>query len=168
MFIYIVYVVYGDYIYMLSKKAKYALKAALSLAREYRRAPVLISNLSKEEDIPKKFLEQILLDLKNHGLLQSKTGKGGGYILSKSPDSITFGQILRIVDGPIAPVPCVSKTDYAKCPECKNEISCGIRLVMQDLYKAMSGVLDNASLSDTLERSEIACRTAAEVPMYHI
>jgi Rrf2 family protein len=165
---YIVDAVYGESVYMISKKAKYALKATLSLAREYKRAPVLISDLAREEDIPKKFLEQILLDLKNHGLLRSKTGKGGGYILSKSPDSITFGQILRIIDGPMAPVPCVSKTAYAKCPECKKEMSCGIRMIMNDLHTAMSDVLDNASLSDALERSETAIRNAAEVPMYHI
>lgn len=153
---------------MISKKAKYALKATLLLAREYKQRPVLISDLAREEEIPKKFLEQILLDLKNHGLLQSKSGKGGGYTLSKSPKSITFGQILRIIDGPLAQVACVSKTAYSKCPECKNEVSCSIRLVMMDLHEAMSEVLDNATLSDALERSEIASREANGVLMYNI
>src|SRR6202044_2433950 len=114
---------------MLSKKSKYALKAMMVLAKEYGQGPVLISDLAQREGIPRKFLELILLELKNHGLLQSKKGKGGGYFLAKPPNTIAAGQIVRIVDGPIAPLPCVSRTAYMRCDECPDERTCPIRLV---------------------------------------
>ncbi len=93
---------------MLSKKSKYALKAMMVLAKEYGQGPVLISDLAQREDIPRKFLELILLELKNQGLLQSKKGKGGGYFLRRDPQMISVGHIVRVLDGPIAPLPCVS------------------------------------------------------------
>lgn len=101
---------------MLSKKAKYGLKAMILLAQHYDQGPLLISEIAQKEAIPKKFLELILLELKKHGLLHSKKGKGGGYTLAKSPDTIKMGNIVRTLDGPLAPLPCVSVTAYAKCP----------------------------------------------------
>ncbi len=94
---------------MVSKRAKYALKALKQLASQYGRGPVLISWLSDQEKIPKRFLEAILLDLRNHGLLYSQTGKGGGYMLRVEPECVSLAQVIRIIDGPIAPTPCVSK-----------------------------------------------------------
>jgi Rrf2 family protein len=153
---------------MLSMKAKYGLLAVLALARESGKKLVLISELAERENIPKKFLEQILRELKNHGILESKIGKGGGYYLSKEPRSITVGQIVRIIDGTLAPVPCVSQTAYAKCKECKDEASCPIRLVMKDVRDAISEILDGTTLAEALERSERIVQTRKDIVMYHI
>jgi Rrf2 family protein len=137
---------------MLSKKSKYALKAMLVLAKEYGQGPVLISDLARRENIPHKFLELILLDLKNQGLLQSKKGKGGGYFLGREPHLITVGNIVRVLDGPIAPLPCVSQTAYMRCRECRNERSCGIRIVMKEVRDATAKIMDSTSLSDMLKQ----------------
>jgi Rrf2 family protein len=137
---------------LISKKTKYGLKALLYLARQYDNGPILIADLAREENIPKKFLEAILLALKNNGILQSKKGKGGGYYLGRHPSKITFGQAIRIMEGPLAPVPCVSETAYAKCSECENEVTCGIRLVMKDVRDAIARILDGTSLADALEK----------------
>ena len=135
---------------MLSHKAKYGLKAAFYLARYYEKGPVLISDLAQAEYIPKKFLEHILLELKKHGILYSRMGKGGGYHLSKSPDKIYLGQIIRVLDGPLAPVPCVSKSAYVRCIECKDERTCEIRKVMKHVRDATAKILDNTSLADAM------------------
>ncbi len=137
---------------MLSRKAKYALKATLMLAREHGQGPVLISEIAQKEKIPKKFLELILLDLKNHGILQSKKGKGGGYFLGKSPESITFGAVVRIMDGPLALIPCVSLTAYRKCDDCIDEKTCGIWLIMQEVRDNTARVLDGTTIRDVLNR----------------
>jgi Rrf2 family protein len=139
---------------MLSNKAKYALRALFALSKKYDQGPVLISNLAAEEGIPKKFLELILLELKNQGILQSKKGKGGGYFLGKNPDSITLGQVIRILDGPLAPLPCVSQIAYRKCEECEDEATCGIRIVMKEVRDATARILDSASLAAVLGRVE--------------
>jgi Rrf2 family protein len=153
---------------MLSKKAKYGLRAMLYLAREKGRGPILISELAKQERIPKKFLEQILLELKNRGLLQSKMGKGGGYYLNKSPQSISFGQLIRYFDGPLAPVPCVSKNFYSRCEECGDEETCAIRLVMKDVRDSIAEILDKTSLKEALERSAAAAKETDSSFMYYI
>ena len=139
---------------MLSKKSKYALKAMLVLAKEYGQGPVLISDLARRENIPHKFLELILLELKNQGLLQSKKGKGGGYFLGREPHRISVGNIVRVLDGPIAPLPCVSQTAYMRCRECRNERSCGIRIVMKEVRDATAKIMDSTSLSDMLKQVE--------------
>lgn len=138
---------------MLSKKAKYALQALLQLAEEYDRGPVLIADLAEREGIPKKFLELILLELRNQGILQSKKGKGGGYFLGKPPKAISLGQVIRILDGPLAPLPCVSQTAYMKCQECQDEETCGIRLVMKQVRDATAKILDTTSLADVAQRT---------------
>jgi Rrf2 family protein len=137
---------------LLSKKAKYALKGMLILSQHYGEGPILISDIAQGEHMPRKFLELILLELKNHGLLQSKKGKGGGYFLAKPPNVINIGQIVRIVDGPIAPLPCVSRTAYMRCDECADERTCPIRLVMKDVRDATAKILDSATLADMIER----------------
>ncbi len=141
---------------MLTKKTKYALKALLLLAREYDRGPVLIADLAQRERIPRKFLELILLDLKNHGILRSKKGKGGGYMLNKSPAAINLGQVIRVLDEPIALLPCVSQSAYQPCEECLDEASCRIRLVMKDVRDATTEILDNTSLADLMRRGDAA------------
>jgi len=133
---------------MLTKKAKYALKAALYLARRGPAGPVLIADIAADERIPKKFLESILLAMKQHGLLVSRKGRGGGYALARPPEQVSFGEIVRIMDGPLAPVPCVSATAYRGCGECLSEKDCEIRGVMQRVRDAISGVLDATSLAD--------------------
>ena len=137
---------------MLNKKTKYGLHALIHLAKRYSQGSVLITDLAKEEKIPKKFLEAILLDLKKSGLLHSKKGKGGGYALAKPPDQIHLGRVIRILEGPLAPVSCVSQSAYRKCEECRDEKICGIRLVMKDVRDAMANILDKTSLGDLLER----------------
>jgi len=141
---------------LISKKTKYGLKALLHLARQYDKGPILIADLAREENIPKKFLEAILLSLKNNGILHSRKGKGGGYYLGRHPSSITFGQAVRIMEGPLAPVPCVSETAYAPCTECQNEQTCGIRLVMKDVRDAIAKILDGTTLADALEKVDHA------------
>ena len=153
---------------MLSKKAKYGLQAVLQLAEEFGHGSVLISDLAAKQQIPKKFLEQILLELKNAGILQSKSGKGGGYSLSRGPQQVTFGQVIRVLDGPFAPVPCVSKTAYARCAECADEASCAIRIVMADVREATSNILDRTTFSEALDRSRMAALNAAGIVSYQI
>lgn len=135
---------------MISKKTKYGLRALIFLAQRPDNSPVLISELSKQEGIPKKFLELILLELKNHGLLQSRKGKGGGYLLSKPSSQIMLGQVVRILNGPLAPILCVSQTAYQRCQECTDEKTCGVRLVMKDVRDAIAKVLDRTTLAEVV------------------
>ena len=149
-------------------KAKYGLRALIYLGEHEGEGPVLISDLAQRESIPKKFLELILLDLKNHGILQSKKGKGGGYLLGRKPQAIKMGRVIRLLDGPLAPLPCVSQTAYVACDECEDEKTCGIRLLMKDVRDAIANILDNTTLADVLRRIENAERTPLEALMYHI
>ena len=132
---------------MLTKKSKYGLKAMLMLAEESGQGPVLVADLADRQRLPKKFLEAILLELKRHGLLHSKKGRGGGYLLSRGPDAITVGQVIRALAGPLALVPCVSQTAYMKCDECQDEKTCGVRLAMKDVRDATADILDHMTLA---------------------
>lgn len=131
---------------MLSKKAKYAIKALLALAECDRDEPMRIADLARAEQIPAKFLELILLGLKNQGLLRSRKGKGGGYLLARDPSEIYLGQIVRMFDGPLAPVPCASQTAYLPCADCRDEAVCGVHLAMKEVRDATARVLDGTSL----------------------
>ena len=133
---------------MLSKKAKYALKALLYLTRQYDKGLVIISEIAERERIPRKFLEAILVDLKTNGVLQSVRGKNGGYYLAKNPAEISVGTIIRMMDGPLAPIPCVSQLYYRKCDECQDEATCEIRIVMKKVRDATAEILDNTFLSN--------------------
>lgn len=137
---------------MLSKKTKYAIKALVVLGKNYGKQPMQILRISQEEQIPKKFLEQILLYLRNSGLLYSKKGAGGGYSLSKHPKEIFLVQVMRITDGPIAMVPCVSLNFYNRCAECKDEVTCGIRDVFVDVRDATLKILTETSIQDIIDR----------------
>ena len=152
---------------MLSKKAKYGLRALAVLTKDYGSGPTLISGISTSESIPHKFLELILLDLKRKGILQSKKGKGGGYSLRRPPSMITVGEVIRALDGPIALLPCVSQTAYQRCEECVDELTCGIRNVMKEVRNATATILDGTTLEDLATRSRRALE-AGERPMYHI
>ncbi|MDJ1470680.1 Rrf2 family transcriptional regulator [Cytophagaceae bacterium DM2B3-1] len=133
---------------MLSKKAKYALKALFVLARDFGNDATLIAEIAEQERIPKKFLEAILLDLKNHGILFSRRGKTGGYGLLKSPDQITMGQVVRIIDGPLAWVPCARQNGYQPCDECNDVETCSIRITMRKVRDATAEILDSTTLAD--------------------
>ena len=137
---------------MLSRKSKYGLKALLVLAQKSGSGPVLISELAARDAIPKKFLEAILLELKRHGVVQSQKGKGGGYFLRRAPADITFGEVIRVLDGPLAAVPCVSETAYMKCAECVDEPTCGVRLAMKEVRDATARILDHTTLADVNAR----------------
>ena len=133
---------------MLSKKSKYGLKAMLELAAEDAgQRPIHASELADRQRLPKKFLEAILLELTRHGLLQSKLGRSGGYVLARKPGDITVGEIIRILEGPLALIPCVSKTAYRRCDECLDEETCGVRLAMKEVRDATAHILDNTTLA---------------------
>src|ERR1700749_3533662 len=137
---------------MLSKKTKYAIKALVVLGKNADKPPMQISKIAEEERIPKKFLEQILLDLRNAGFLYSKKGAGGGYSLNKEPKDIFLDSIMRITDGPIAMVPCASLNFYHKCEECHQETSCGIRDVFIQVRDATLKILTETSVADVINR----------------
>ncbi len=138
----------------LSKRGEYGLRAMIylgSIREEHRRAT--IGEIAEHENVPAKYLEQILLTLKNAGVLQSKMGIGGGYYLARPPEEITLGEIKRILDGPIAPIRCVSHVAYEPCG-CPDEETCGLRMAMQDVRDAISDILDQTSLADINSRVE--------------
>ncbi len=135
---------------MISQKAKYALRALVAIAKAESGVALVIADIAKDQNIPKKFLEQILLDLKRHGVLASRRGKDGGYLMHKQPGEVTFGEVLRIIDGPIAPLPCLSKIAYRRCADCKDESSCEIRRVFAEVARVSRKVLDGTTLSDAI------------------
>ncbi len=147
---------------MLSKKTRYALKALVILGKNFGGAPMQISRIASEEHIPKKFLEQILLDLRNAGLLYSKKGAGGGYGLVKDPGEISMVQVLRLTGGPVALLPCVSLNFYQKCDECDNELTCGVRDVFVEVRNATVKILSETSIADVISREELLIKNFEE------
>lgn len=140
----------------LSKRGEYGMRAMIYIAQQQQSGQrVSAGEIAEGENIPPKFLEQILLSLKNAGLLQSKMGVGGGYYLARPAKSITLGEIKRVLDGPIAPIRCVSEMAYESCG-CPDEATCGLRMVMNDVRDAIIGILDYTSLADVIERVEKA------------
>ena len=136
---------------MISQKAKYALRALTALARSPGNKPLLIADIATSQKIPKKFLEQSLLDLKHNGFVVSRRGKLGGYALLRSAREIAFGQVLRLIDGPIAPLPCLSKIAYRKCHDCQTEAECEVRKVFARVVEATRAVLDSTTIADAIE-----------------
>ncbi|MBK9453984.1 MAG: Rrf2 family transcriptional regulator [Bacteroidetes bacterium] len=133
---------------MISKKTKYGLKAMANLARRGQGVQVVISEIASDENIPRKFLEAILLDLKNQGLLGSRLGKGGGYYLLRDPATISVAAIYRILEGPIAMLPCVSLNYYERCADCPEEEACSLKRVMIEVRDSTLSVLENRSIAD--------------------
>lgn len=154
----------------LSQKTKYALRALQHLATAPATGPVLIATMAEKEGIPRKFLELILLELKRAGLLNSKKGKGGGYSLRKTPAQISLGQVIRLFDGPLALLPCVSENAYQPCDECPDEAVCGTRSFFKEVRDATANILDQTSIADVLKRQSIleASRRAQVAGSYQI
>ncbi len=132
----------------LSKRGEYGLRAMIFLAVHAGESALFpIGVIAERENIPERFLEQILLALKNAGLLQSKKGAAGGYSLARPAEKITLGEIERVLDGPLAPIRCVSQMAYQPC-DCPDEAACGLRMAMFEVRAAVAGVLDRTSLAD--------------------
>ena len=132
---------------MLTKKGKYGLKAMVYLAQFPPGRPVPVVEIASTQQIPKKFLDAILSELRNAGFVNSKMGKGGGYTLARTASQISVGEIIRAIDGPLAPLPCASGTRYQQCDDCLDEAKCPVRLVMLDAQRALSRVLDRCTLA---------------------
>jgi len=140
---------------LLTKKTKYAIKALMAIANSKDNKPMLIAEIAKQENLPKRFLESILLDLKRAKILKSKMGAGGGYFLMQNSNEIKILDIIRILDGPIALLPCVSINFYQRCKECKDELTCSIRKMMQKVRDASIDILGNSTIKDLIENQEI-------------
>lgn len=149
-------------------KTRYALKALGILAERGLEQTTLIADISEQEGIPRKFLEAILRELRQHGLLLAQRGRGGGYRLRKPPEEIALADVIRALDGPLAPVPCLSRTAYERCPECKSERTCGVRLVLKDLHEATANLLENTTLADLVRRTREAATDAGATLRYAI
>lgn len=139
---------------MLSSKAQYAFRALTYLVHQYNKGPVLISEIAESKRIPLKFLENILLQLKKADILDSKKGKGGGYFLKNHPSKTTVANVVRIVNGPISMLPCVSLYFYQKCENC-DEMNCGLHSIMEDVRDATLGVLEHRTLQDLAQGAEL-------------
>lgn len=139
---------------MLSKKCKYALHALVYLAEKYQQGPVHISEIAQKKHIPKKFLEAILLELRNSKVLLSKKGKGGGYYLHQKPSDVNLMEIIRMMDGAIALLPCVSLNYYEKCEECRSEKTCGIRDSFIQVRDKTLSILGGATLDKILKHEK--------------
>jgi len=144
----------------LTYKGDYALKTILDLAVYYRNSPVTIHELAKRADIPIKFLEQILLDLKRGGFVESRRGKVGGYLLAREPSEIKLGEVIRFIDGPIEPIACTEK----KYSGCNDLYKCVFRKIWQEVGKATSDIIDNITFADLVNQVKLK----QEVPAYYI
>lgn len=151
----------------LSKKGEYALRALIDfgIAAEVGRDLVRTAELAEKEKIPVKFLEQIVLQLKEAGFVESQRGKFGGYRLARRPEEITIGAVVRLVDGPLAPIGCVSQSAYAACT-CPDEVHCGLRMLMLDVRNAIAGILDRYTLGDVVEVTLRKLRRDGVVPPF--
>ncbi len=141
---------------MLSQKARYALHALIVLAEKGGREPMMIADIAEEAGVPRKFLEQILLGLKKRGIVQSLRGRAGGYLLGRPPKEISFADIIRETDGPLALSPCVSVTAYHRCPDCVDEATCAIRKVLLAARDATAEVLESRTLAQAVAGSKRA------------
>jgi len=148
----------------ISNKTKYALEALYSLSRHYGEGPTLVHVVAAEESIPLKFLQAILLELRNRGVVTSKKGRAGGYELSRPPAEITVGSVIRMIEGPLAPLPCARETNYRKCDECRDEQTCGTRIVMRRVRDAIAQILDSTTLADVIQEVEKAKHSGAVSP----
>jgi len=142
---------------MLSKKCKYAIHALVHLTKKYQQGPVQIQEIADVEHIPKKFLEAILLELKKAKILQSKKGKGGGYYLYRKPEEVNLIDIIRLMDGAIAMLPCVSLNYYEPCEECRDERKCGIRTAFIEVRDETLRILGGSTL-DKMVKGDTAIK----------
>jgi len=135
---------------MLSQKAKYALKALFVLGEHTGTEPVMIADVAERAGVPRKFLEQILLEMKRRGIVHSMRGKFGGYVLGRKPEDISFAEVLRVIDGPLALSPCASRTAYRKCDDCEDEAVCAIRCVLLKVRDSTAEILEQHTLAQAL------------------
>ena len=147
---------------MISNKTKYALRALLAVAAQPDGAALTSIEIARRYNIPHKFLEQILLDLRKSGILESRRGKFGGYVMLRPADTISFGEVLRIFEGPLAPLPCLSRNSYRRCEDCENESRCEIRREFARSYEASRQVLDSRTIADALRENEAVPAVAQE------
>lgn len=138
---------------MLTNKGKYGLKAIIHLAKLDAGETAQVADIAVKNNISKKFLDAILLDLRNAGMLRSKKGPGGGYALAKPARTIKVGAVIRALEGPIAPIACASRSAFRPCEDCPDIESCAVRSVMSEVREAMAGVLDNTTVADLAKRS---------------
>lgn len=137
---------------MLSQKGRYALHALIVLAEHDGEVPMMIADIAEEAGVPRKFLEQILLELRKRGILRSQRGRSGGYQLAKAPKDISFADIIRVTDGPLALAPCVSVTAYHRCEDCADEKTCAIRKVLMLARDATADVLESQTLAGAVSQ----------------
>lgn len=135
---------------MISNKAKYAFRALLAIAAAPEGEALTSSEIARRHQIPHKFLEQILLDMKKAGLLDSRRGKAGGYVMLRPADTISLGEVLRLFEGPLAPLPCLSRQSYRRCEDCVSEANCEIRREFARVYDASRRILDGRTIADAL------------------
>lgn len=151
---------------MLTSKAKYALRAMIDLAQQSGdgpRRPLFIGDIAERQDIPRRFLENILLELRKHGLVVSHRGKAGGYALARAPDLITFADVIRAIDGPLALTPCTSRTAYQRCEDCKDEAICTVRKTLVKVRDATATILEATTLAEA-GRGTAEARSAESEP----
>jgi Rrf2 family protein len=141
---------------MLSQKARYAFKALIALSRRGPYESLQARDLATAEQIPLSFLEQILFELRHAGLVGSRRGRDGGHYLLKDATKISLGQVVRLIDGPVAPLPCLSRTAYRRCPDCRDESACAVRRVFKRAYEASLAVLEQTSIADACAENDTA------------
>jgi len=141
---------------LLSQKARYALHALIVLAQQDGRDPMQIADVAEQARVPRKFLEQILVDLKRRGIVRSQRGRAGGYFIGKPPKDISFADVIRTIDGPLALAPCVSVTAYHKCEDCVDEATCSIRMVLLAARAATAEVLESRNLAQAVANARKA------------
>ncbi len=146
---------------MLTKKGKYGLKALVDLARLAPGETAFVTEIAVRNNIPKKFLDTILLELRNTGILRSKKGPNGGYSLSKPANEIKIGQVIRALDGPLAPIRCASRTAFEACDDCADPETCQVRLSMTEVRDAIALILDNMSLEEFVAKENHAAELIA-------
>jgi len=139
---------------MLTSKGKYGLKALIHLARVPEGQNTQVADIAAKNNISKKFLDAILLELRHAGFVRSRKGPGGGYMLAKLPEDIFIGGVVRALDGPLAPIACASRTSYTPCADCISTELCGVRLIMTDVRDAMANILDHTTLASLVERTQ--------------
>lgn len=140
---------------MISNKARYAFRALLAVADAPAGNALTTAEIAREYGIPQKFLEQIMVDLKKAGILESRRGKSGGYVMLRPADTISLGEVLRLFEGPLAPLPCLSRQAYRRCEDCRDEATCVLRREFGRAYDASRAVLDSRTIADALANTPI-------------
>jgi Rrf2 family protein len=151
----------------LSTRGQYATRALVELAGSYGRGVVKLHQIAERQNIPFKYLEQIMLQLKRFGFVDSRKGAEGGYVLKRPPEAITLGEVIRALEGPLAPIGCVSQSGYTECG-CPDAARCGLRSVWQEVRDAIAGILDHTTLQDVRDREEKLRQTTGGYAYYEI